>query len=73
MEKPLSRSQALASKLMFTALSLLRAPLEARRYLTAATLRAYCNNRVARCAGIVTGRQRLLIKPFIRINWRFYQ
>ncbi|MBS1227059.1 MAG: polymerase alpha subunit [Proteobacteria bacterium] len=39
-------------------LKLLRALLEARRYVTAATLRAYGNHRVARCAGIVTGRQR---------------
>ena len=39
-------------------LSLLRALLETRRYLTAATLRTYADNRVARCAGIVTGRQR---------------
>jgi len=39
-------------------LSLLRRRLEQRRYVTAATLRAYGNNRVARCAGIVTGRQR---------------
>ena len=39
-------------------LSLLRHLLEPRRYVTAATLRAYGNHRVARCAGIVTGRQR---------------
>ena len=39
-------------------LSLLRALLKTRRYVTAATLRAYGNSRVARCAGIVTGRQR---------------
>ena len=39
-------------------LSLLRALLETRRYLTTATLRTYADNRVARCAGIVTGRQR---------------
>ena len=39
-------------------LSLLRALLEARRYTTALALRALSNNAVARCAGIVTGRQR---------------
>ena len=39
-------------------LCLLRPLLETRRYVTAATLRTYGNNQVARCAGIVTGRQR---------------
>ena len=38
--------------------NLLRALLEARRYTTALALRALSNNAVARCAGIVTGRQR---------------
>jgi error-prone DNA polymerase len=39
-------------------LSLLRAQLEQRRYVPAATLRGFEHNRPARCAGIVTGRQR---------------
>jgi error-prone DNA polymerase len=39
-------------------LCLLRRALEARRYLAAATLRACGDKQVARCAGIVTGRQR---------------
>jgi len=39
-------------------LSLLRHLLEARRYISALTLRGYGNNRPARCAGLVTGRQR---------------
>lgn len=39
-------------------LSLLRAQLEQRRYVPAATLRGFDHNRPARCAGIVTGRQR---------------
>ena len=39
-------------------LSLLRQRLEARRYVTAAMLRTYDDRRIARCAGIVTGRQR---------------
>jgi error-prone DNA polymerase len=39
-------------------LSLLRANLERRRYVTTSSLRDYDHNRPARCAGIVTGRQR---------------
>lgn len=39
-------------------LSLLRQRLEARRYTTALALRTLSCNAVARCAGIVTGRQR---------------
>ena len=39
-------------------LSLLRPLLEAKRYIGSATLRTYDNQRVARCAGIVAGRQR---------------
>jgi error-prone DNA polymerase len=39
-------------------LSLLRGLLEQRRYVPAATLRGFDHNRPARCAGIVTGRQR---------------
>ncbi len=39
-------------------LCLLRPRLAATRYIDAATLRSYASNRVARCAGIVTGRQR---------------
>ncbi len=39
-------------------LSLLRQRLEARRYTTALALRTLSSNAVARCAGIVTGRQR---------------
>lgn len=39
-------------------LSLLRCLLEQRRYLSALALRDLSNNGVARCAGIVTGRQR---------------
>ena len=39
-------------------LSLLRRQLEDKRYLTAATLRTLEHNRPARCAGIVTCRQR---------------
>jgi len=39
-------------------LSLLRRILEQKRYVTASALRDYSHNRPARCAGIVTGRQR---------------
>ena len=39
-------------------LCLLRRALETRRYLATATLRACGDKQVARCAGIVTGRQR---------------
>lgn len=39
-------------------LSLLRDALTQQRYVTAATIRDFASNRPARCAGIVTGRQR---------------
>jgi error-prone DNA polymerase len=39
-------------------LSLLRKLLDQQRYTTAYALRGFSNNRPARCAGIVTGRQR---------------
>lgn len=39
-------------------LSLLRAALEQRRYVTAQALRSMSHNCPVRCAGIVTGRQR---------------